>query len=100
MLQLLQGLIRVSPIKQVLQCLATRGCMCMQMMTKGKQRGGSASLCADRLGGAGVQAERAMQLFRRMDESPNVRADLLAYNAIMTAHARGGHWRAAQNAHI
>ena len=25
-------------------------------------------------------------------EMADVRADLLAYNAIMTAHARGGHW--------
>ncbi len=37
------------------------------------------------------QAERAMQMFRRM-EMADVRADLLAYNAIMTAHAHGGHW--------
>ncbi len=34
-----------------------------------------------------------MHMFRRM-EAADVRADLLAYNAIMTAHARGGHWRA------
>jgi hypothetical protein len=39
-----------------------------------------------------VQADRAMHMFRRM-EAADVRADLLAYNAIMTAHARGGHWR-------
>ena len=37
-----------------------------------------------------------MQVFRQMDSAPGVRADLLAYNAIMTAHARGGHWCAAQ----
>ena len=48
--------------------------------------------CAEGLVALAWQAERAMQVFRRMDGSPNVRADLLAYNAIMTAHARGGHW--------
>lgn len=37
-----------------------------------------------------------MQVFRHMDAAPGVRADLLAYNAIMTAHARGGHWCAAE----
>ena len=44
------------------------------------------------------QAERAMHVFRQMDTAPDVRPDLLAYNAIMTAHARGGHWCAAQSA--
>ena len=39
-----------------------------------------------------------MQVFRQMDAASGVRADLLAYNAIMTAHARGGHWCAAQSA--